>query len=134
MLSGEGGIVGVFKQGQELDSVIFLGPFHLRIFHDSMILIISPAPFASRACRELLSPALRVLLPTLAAHQVSQRHLLAPTSVVLGSHSFGSAQLQSAWATHRWDGCMRMGHILSFSRLFRQGRDPAWHQGVTSVH
>lgn len=96
-LSGKGGIVGVLMQDQDLESVIFLGPFHLRIFHDSMILITSPAHFASRACREFPSPALRVLLPTLAACHVSHRHLPALTPVVLGSQRFGNAQLQSAW-------------------------------------
>lgn len=100
MLSVEVGIVGFFVQGQDLDSLIFLGPFYLRIFHDSVILITSPAPLASRTCRELLSPALRVLLPTLAAHHVSHRHLLALSPAVLGSQSFGNAQLQTAWATH----------------------------------
>ena len=34
----QGGIVGVSVQGQELDSVILVGPFQLQIFYNSMVL------------------------------------------------------------------------------------------------
>lgn len=97
-------------------------------FQPRMVPITSPGHSASRPCREIPPPALGVLLPALAAWRAPHEHLLALTPAVLGSQRFGSAQLQGAQVVLCWDVCVCLGHVLSFSGLFCQGRDPAWRQ------